>query len=113
MLVVALDFCGTAEMAFDEDGASVSAERDGRGVIHGAAGDYVFRLAYVGDDGLERKFDAAGHAGQAERGAHHFEESAARNGVDPFGGAFGEFAVESVLEFRASGEFFEAAPVFG
>ena len=84
------------------------------GVVHRAAGDDVFGLAHVGDDGLEREADASGHAArQAERGAHDFEESAARDGVDPFGGAFGEFAVQGFLEFFGAGEFFERAPVFG
>ena len=113
MLIVAFNFCGAAEMAFDQHRAGVSAERNRRGVVHGAAGDDIFRLANVGDDRLERQADAAGHAGQAERGAHDLEESAARDGVDPFGRAFGEFAVQSLLEFFAAGEFFEAAPVFG
>ena len=72
-----------------------------------------FRLAHVGNDGLEREPDASGHAGEAERRAHDLEESAAGDGVDPFGGAFGEFAVQGVLEFVGAGEFFEAAPVFG
>ena len=63
--VVAFDFRGTAEMALDQDRTRVSAERDRRGVVHGAAGDDIFRLADVGDDGLERQADAAGHAGQA------------------------------------------------
>ena len=93
-------------MAFDQERAGVSAERGGGGVIHGAAGDDAFGLANVGDDGLEREADASGHAGQAERGAHDFEESAARDGVDPFGGAFGEFAVQGFFEFLSAGEFF-------
>ncbi len=100
-------------MAFDENGAGVSAERDRRGVVLRAAGDDVFGLANVGDDGLEREADASGHAGQAERRAHDLEESAAGDGVEPFGGAFGEFAVQGGFEFFGAGEFFEAAPVFG
>ncbi len=100
-------------MAFDQDGAGVSAQRYRRRVVHGAAGDNAFGLAHVGDDGLEREADASGHASEAERGAHDLEESAARDGVDPFGGAFGEFAVQGFFEFFGAGEFFEAAPVFG
>src|SRR5579863_5008374 len=100
-------------MAFDQDGAGVSAERDRGGVVHGAAGDYVFGLANVGDDGLEREADASGHAGQAEGCAHNLEESAAGDGVEPFGGALGEFAVQGFFERVGGGEFFQAAPVFG
>jgi hypothetical protein len=101
--VVAFDFGGTAEMAFDKHGTGVSAERARGRVVHGAAGDDAFGLAHVGDDGLKREPDASGHAGQAERGAHDLEETAARDGVDPFGSTFGEFAVESGLEFFGAG----------
>ncbi len=103
-------------MAFDEQRAGVSAERAGSRVVHGTTGDDAFGLADVGDDGLEREADASGRSCQtrkAERGAHDFEEAAARDGVDPFGGAFGKFAMQSLFEFLGAGEFFERAPVFG
>jgi hypothetical protein len=41
-----------------------------------------------------------------------FRKAAARNGIYPFGRAFGKFAVQGFLERGAAGEFFEAAPVF-
>ena len=63
--------------------------------------------------GSSGRAHASGHAGQAERCAHHFEETATRDGVDPFRCAFGEFAVQRFLEIVASRELFEAAPVFG
>jgi len=112
VLIVAFDFCRASEMALYQQRVGVAAESHRRRVVHGAAGDYVFGLANVGDDGLERELDASGHAGEAERGAHDFEESAARNGVEPFGGAFGEFSVQGFLEGGTAGEFFETPPIF-
>ena len=111
-MVVAFDLRRTPEMAFDQHRTGVSAERDGGCVEHRTAGDNAFGLANVGNDGLERQTHASGHAGEAERRAHDFQESAARNGVEPFGSAFGKLAVQGVLEILAAGEFFERAPVF-
>jgi hypothetical protein len=100
-------------MTFDEQGAGVSPERARRGVIHRLAGNHILGLADVGDDGLQRQTHASGHAGQAEGRAHHSEETAARNRIDPLRGALGKFAVQGFLKRLACGKFFQAAPVFG
>ena len=112
MLVVAFNLCRTPEVALDQQRAGVSAERHRRGVELGPAGNHVLGLANVGNDGFERQAHAAGHAGQRHGRAHHFQEAAARDGIDPLGSAFGKFAVQRFLERGAAGKFFEAAPVF-
>ena len=77
MLVVAFNLCRTAEMAFDQQWAGVSAERHRCGVEHGTAGDHILRLAHVGNDRLEREFYAPGHTGQRHGRAHDFQEATA------------------------------------
>jgi hypothetical protein len=65
MLVVAFNLCRASEMALHQQRAGVSAERHRRGIEHGTAGNHFFRLADIGNDRLERKFYASGHAGQS------------------------------------------------
>src|SRR5258706_5257908 len=112
MLVIAFNLCRTAEVAFDQQRAGVAAESHGRDVERRAPGNYVLGLAHVGNDGFERQAYASGHASQRHGRAHHFEEAAARDGIDPFGSAFRELAMQRFLERRAASEFLEAAPVF-
>src|SRR5437879_13884453 len=102
MQIVALDLRPATEMAFDQDRVGVSAERYCRRVVHRLARDDIFRLANVGDDGLERELDASRHAGQAERGTHDFEESAAPSLAEPFRSTLGKLAVTGFCEWAAA-----------
>src|SRR5579871_523603 len=111
MKIVAFDLGRAAHVAFDQDGAGVSAERERGRVILGAAGDDVFGLANVRNDGFFRELDASRHAGEAERSAHDLEESAARDRVEPFGGVLRELAVQGFLEFGRAGKLFKRSPV--
>ena len=111
MLVVALNLCRTSEVALDQQRAGVSAKRHRRGVELGPAGNHILGLAHVGNDGFERQAHAAGHAGQRHGCAHHLQEAATRDGIDPFGSALGKLAVQSFLESGTPGKLFEAAPV--
>src|SRR5580700_5072179 len=112
MLVVALNLCRPSKMAFDQQRAGVSAERHRRGIELRSTWDHVLGLAHVGNDGFEWQAHTAGHSCERHGRAHHFQESAARYGIDPLGSAFREFAVQRLLERGAAGKLFEAAPVF-
>ena len=111
MLIVAFDLSWAPEMAFHQQRVGVAAEGHRGGIVRRATRDGVFGLTNVRNDGFERKLDASRHAGQTERCAHDFEESAARGFVEPFGSALRKFAVQGFLERGAAGEFFERAPV--
>ena len=111
MLVVAFDFGGTSEMAFNQHRAGVSTQRHSGRVKPRAAGNDFFRLPDVGDDRLQRQLGATGHAGERQGSAHQLQKSAAGDGVDPFRCALGEFAVQHFLELGRAGEFLQAAPV--
>ena len=112
MLLVAFNLGRASEVALHQKRTGVSAERHRGGVIHGTARNDFFRLAHVRNDCFERKLDASSHPGEPQRRAHDLEESAAGNGVEPFGSALRKFAMQGVLKVLASGELFERAPVF-
>src|SRR5579863_816418 len=105
MLVVALDFRGPSKVALDEDWICISAQRDRRRVEHGAARDDVLGLANVRNNRLKGQLSTSRHAGEAERSSHDLKEPAARNAVEPFGSALGEFAMQSFPECGTAGQF--------
>ena len=107
MLIIAFDLRRAPEMALDQDRIGVSAERHRAGVEHRTTGNHILGLANVGNDRLERQPGAAGHAGEAKRCTHDFQESAAGNGIEPFRSAFRKFAMQGLLEFGAACELFE------
>ena len=113
MLLVAFNFGGTIELAFDQNRTGVSAQRERAGIKHWAAGNHFFRLAHVGDNRFQRLLGAGRHAGHGQRCAHQLQETAPGDGIQPFGGALGKFAVQHFLKFRASRQLFQAAPVLG
>src|SRR5208282_2267667 len=83
MQVVAFDLGGTAEMAFDQQWIRISAECERGSVIHRDARNNLFGLADVGDNFLQGKFGATGHARHGEGCAHQLEEAAAGYRVEP------------------------------
>ena len=63
MLIVALDLGWAAEMALHENRIGIAAQRVRGGVVHGPAGNHIFRLANIGNDDFVGKLYAASHAG--------------------------------------------------
>jgi hypothetical protein len=110
---VALDFGRAAFVALDQQPGGDAAERHRRGEEQRLAGDNVLGHPHVGDDQLVGLAGAAGDAGQRQRRAHQFEESAPADRVVPFRRVRGELAVEELLELGRLGDGFETAPVLG
>ena len=54
---------------------------------------------------------AGREARQAERRAHHLQESAALRRIQPIRSAVGKFVFEKLLEFVGVGELFQAPPI--
>src|SRR5580704_2867886 len=82
------------------------------GKVHRTAKNQVLRLLYIGEDRLIRLLRAASESGEREARAHHLEEAAPRDRVDPLASARlpRELLLHQLMELRRLRQLIQVLP---
>src|SRR5690242_19561639 len=111
MIFVALDFCRSPFVAFDDQADGTPAQRHRGSEIGRSARHKFLGLSDIRSNVFGWLSRTRGETGQRERCAHQLKESPASRRIVPFSCVLRKLAMNEFLKFFAIGKFLEASPV--